>query len=250
MKLKMIAAALAIGLSAQAHAIDNGSGADGGGELYLNVWDASGSYTRNLGISINAFNAAVANGGFINEVFAADTNFTSFLAGVSDVSALVFNVVATDRIGAVRNLVTFNSPSTGNLILNTVNRGTVANSIQLQANAYNQAAGITTQSAIFSNTEAAYAGKTTFGSTLGNGLKQASAGSLSDVMEIMYINSPAGGVGNATYSQVFDGAYAVQAYFDGTSFHIAAVPEPEAYAMFLAGLGMVGAIARRRRNLV
>ncbi|MDR3323361.1 MAG: PEPxxWA-CTERM sorting domain-containing protein, partial [Zoogloeaceae bacterium] len=28
-----------------------------------------------------------------------------------------------------------------------------------------------------------------------------------------------------------------------------AVPEPETYAMLLAGLGLVGLIARRRRNL-
>lgn len=32
-----------------------------------------------------------------------------------------------------------------------------------------------------------------------------------------------------------------------TAFSVTAVPEPESYAMFLAGLGMVGAIARRRK---
>lgn len=31
-------------------------------------------------------------------------------------------------------------------------------------------------------------------------------------------------------------------------FSVAAVPEPESYAMFLAGLGIVGAVARRRRK--
>jgi hypothetical protein len=29
--------------------------------------------------------------------------------------------------------------------------------------------------------------------------------------------------------------------------HVASVPEPETYAMFLAGLGLMGTIARRRR---
>lgn len=37
--------------------------------------------------------------------------------------------------------------------------------------------------------------------------------------------------------------------FDGASLNyaVAAVPEPESYAMFLAGLGLMGSIARRRR---
>jgi uncharacterized protein YcbX len=35
---------------------------------------------------------------------------------------------------------------------------------------------------------------------------------------------------------------------DGSlTYAVAAVPEPESYALFLAGLGMIGAIARRRR---
>lgn len=33
----------------------------------------------------------------------------------------------------------------------------------------------------------------------------------------------------------------------GVASQVAAVPEPESYAMFLAGLGIIGAIARRRK---
>ncbi len=32
------------------------------------------------------------------------------------------------------------------------------------------------------------------------------------------------------------------------NFNVTAVPEPETYAMLLAGLGLVGAIARRRKT--
>jgi hypothetical protein len=32
-------------------------------------------------------------------------------------------------------------------------------------------------------------------------------------------------------------------------YEAAPVPEPESYAMFLAGLGLIGAMARRRRML-
>jgi hypothetical protein len=32
------------------------------------------------------------------------------------------------------------------------------------------------------------------------------------------------------------------------NFDVAAVPEPETYAMLLAGLGMLGAVARRKKS--
>ncbi|MEG1118645.1 MAG: FxDxF family PEP-CTERM protein, partial [Janthinobacterium sp.] len=39
-------------------------------------------------------------------------------------------------------------------------------------------------------------------------------------------------------------------YFNATnvSGYVSAVPEPETYAMLLAGLGLVGFMARRRKN--
>ena len=50
-----------------------------------------------------------------------------------------------------------------------------------------------------------------------------------------------------TYS--FAGGSSARATLDTASFAVAvsAVPEPETYAMLLAGLGLVGAVARRRR---
>ncbi len=35
---------------------------------------------------------------------------------------------------------------------------------------------------------------------------------------------------------------------NAVGFGVSAVPEPETYAMLLAGLGLVGAIARRRKS--
>lgn len=53
------------------------------------------------------------------------------------------------------------------------------------------------------------------------------------------------GSGNATYTPyVYMDGYAKVTY----TYETAPVPEPETYAMLLAGLGLVGAIARRRKS--
>jgi len=48
-------------------------------------------------------------------------------------------------------------------------------------------------------------------------------------------------------SSAMSGTVTAQTYITGNSSIAAAVPEPETYAMLLAGLGVVGAVARRRR---
>lgn len=53
--------------------------------------------------------------------------------------------------------------------------------------------------------------------------------------------------GNAAISKVvLEGSGNYYAY-DDLQFNVTAVPEPETYALLLAGLGMMGAIARRRK---
>ncbi len=45
--------------------------------------------------------------------------------------------------------------------------------------------------------------------------------------------------------QTTDGEYA---FMDNLEYKVTAVPEPETYALFMAGLGLMGFIARRRKN--
>lgn len=53
---------------------------------------------------------------------------------------------------------------------------------------------------------------------------------------------------NAPFKLTLTGALQdVGAYYKGT-IQVSAVPEPETYAMFLAGLGLMGGIARRRKQ--
>jgi len=73
-----------------------------------------------------------------------------------------------------------------------------------------------------------YSGLPTSGSLINPGVTSLSAGDY--FIKVTGIGAGTGGIG----------AYAVAS-------QVAAVPEPESYAMFLAGLGIIGAIARRRK---
>lgn len=60
----------------------------------------------------------------------------------------------------------------------------------------------------------------------------------SSVLSVSFMNFSSGDKSGTIYAQ---------AYVNGYSNIAAAVPEPETYAMLLAGLGVIGAVARRRR---
>ena len=56
----------------------------------------------------------------------------------------------------------------------------------------------------------------------------------------------AAGVGNQVRIDWANSAYNVG--IDNVHFEVAAVPEPETYAMMMAGLAMIGVVARRRKT--
>lgn len=253
MKLKMIAAVLAIGLSAQANAAID-TGAQGNGELFVSIWNGTSSYTRDLNVSIDAFQSALGAAGNLNLAWAADANLTSFLAAAAgNLSALKFNVIAGDQTGARRIISTYTTAgATGSA--NDVMRTAAANIGQFATAVNTAAAGA--ESVVVSSASPAYAGKAAFGSKINNQTAFVTTGSYVDSnsfasgLKLLRVDALATGVAASINTQYVDSASAVKVWFDAANtLHIAAVPEPEAYAMFLAGLGMVGAIARRRRNL-
>jgi hypothetical protein len=252
MKLKLIAAAAALALSGAANAaIDNGN--TGNGELFFTAWDGVTSYTFDLNTTINAFESAVAAGSGAYVSVTLDALFGSFIAG-ANLPNLVWNVVAGDNSGARRILSTF-STLPGSTIGGPEARST-AGAVASFAQAVN--VGIAAQgngnSAVFAAGSAGYADNTTgvrFGNNIATGLNFSNGGSIANNsyaagLGFMRIDALQGGTAPSVYNPYAD----VRAYFDYTTgtLTIAAVPEPETYAMLLAGLGLMGAIARRRRK--
>lgn len=254
--LKTLAAAavMAVAASGANAAID--AGATGNGELFFNIWDASGSYTRDLNITINSFEAQVAMGGSLDLSFAQDATFASFLAS-ADLATLKWNVVAADSTNPLRILTTYTAPEVAPLKDNVTK--VASTNVRNFATAVNTVIGANDSVAVSSGS-AAYAGNNAtgkFGVKLGSVLNFETTGSLANNsfasgLGFMRIDALTGGTAASAYNEYMDGTSAVNVYLDSSkTLHIAAaavVPEPESYAMLLAGLGMIGFMAGRRNK--
>ena len=255
MKLKLIAAAAVLAASGGANAaIDIGG--TGNGDLFFSIWDGANSYTRDLNVRIDAFEAAIAAPGGLSFSFAADAMFTTYLA-TANLATAAWNIVAQDAVGPRRSIYTYSVlPVTR--IDAELNRGAVgaAGGFGINVNNVLSPGGVgTADSAVFPSSSIAYAGNVAFGTRMNNRLNFSTAGttannSFDTGMNLLRINGAPSGLALSTYTPYADEGFAVRAFLDSGSGNltIAAVPEPETFAMLLAGLGLMGAIARRRRN--
>lgn len=268
--LKTLAAAVVMAAAASSSfaAIDNGAG--GNGELFLSVWNDNGSYTRDLGITINDMTGTASTtigatsllgqAGLMDLVFAADSTFTSYLSsvGAANFGSLKFSVVSTDINGTQRQLTTFSTLPAATMDTATAKAGLLAVSTYL--NEVNPLLG-DAQSMVFTNGSAAWAGVAAFGDNLGGVSNFSNAGTLVANnsaanglnFQRLVISNPAGVVSyNPLADAATDPTAPVKVWFDASNaLHIAAVtavPEPGEYAMLLAGLGMLAAVARRNKR--
>jgi hypothetical protein len=250
MKLKLLAAAAVLAVSGGANAAID-IGAQGNGDLFFSIWDGANSYTRDLNVTINAFEAAVSAPGVYSFSLDADALFMSYLS-TANLANAVWNVVAQDAQGARRSIYTYAA-----LPSSTINSGDNRSAIvvaQQLGLAVNSGLAPSADSAVFAAGTAAYAGGA-FGQNL-NGILNFGFGgtnansTYASGLNLVRVNGGASGLLPTVYTPYADEGFAVRAFLDSGSgdLTIAAVPEPETYAMLLAGLGLMGAIARRRRN--
>lgn len=285
MKLKLIAAAALLAVTGAANAAMDGA-ASGNGSLLLSFISQGGSSATaggddisavfDLGINMNQFLTYQNLAGYTQTWDLTGANYGSawsdLLSFSTNDAAIEFNVIALDNTdkttlaGGSRYLTTANVstfPSLTNTNLNgfdgmdayiTANnsRGTHAT----EANGASTATPSDVSNSYFRAVGGFTQGDNWLGKTTADTTKN-----LATAQSFWYLSTTVpGGTGQAAKSAFgvdLDGSGSIGAgEFGQWSVNAAAgtvtfmnpVPEPETYAMLLAGLGLMGAIARRRRK--
>lgn len=276
MKLLALAAMGLVVAAPAAHAaIDNGS-ASGNGELFFSLWSDSGtaataddvSYTRDLGVNINdwasAANAPVLSAAKTTAVyvqsFTVDSLLTSFLGAIPAGANVHWNVVGVDNFGSAKRFVSTAAEGTTVLPTQSANGSVVAyaaiSSFANSVNTFSDTQNSTPSStAAVNNSNTAvygdgipYAGSVAFGTNLGGKTLFNTTGAIGAKLPF-FLQYSVGTTGNASskaFSTANTDAYWTLNNAGALSYNVAPVPEADTWAMLLAGLGMMGFIARRR----
>jgi len=271
MKLKLIAAAvLALVAIAPAHAkIDDGMNS-GNGELFLSIWDNNGtaeianddrSYTLDLGTRLSEFASAlttpveVARDATYMLTFGPDATLTSWLAASNDLTNVRWNVAGFDGSGTRRAAMTVSDAFVGsNQTYPQFRLWPGSSAVHLAAA---NALGNNTDNAInVSHTATgangnAYSGGIAYGDNVGGRTDFSNAGGLDDSLDFWMFYEHASTSNTTAKVRQFqlhdDTAHVWTLASNGTLTYAAPIPEAETYALMLAGLGLVGFMARRRK---
>ncbi len=256
MKIKLIALAVAALVSGAANAdiIDDGS-ASGNGTVLFAIWDANSSFALNTGVTMDGLATLVSNGG--PGYSFTDSALSTWLS-TANAATVSWTIFANDQLGSQRGLTTSDGSNgtvtltQGNARITNAGKSTFIND-QLNLGAF-AVAGVT--ESIVSASSAAYIGLSALSFTgAGYGYNFNSNGSLANSdyttgLNVISVNAPGATTAKSTYTTVGT-PVAAHAWMAGNTFNIgavAAVPEADSLAMLLAGMGLVGTIARRRNR--
>jgi hypothetical protein len=232
-----------------------------GSELILNVYTmlsgSETSFSLDTGITLTAFYAAVASGdtsAFTRTMTSSYTNWYNALSADQKASTQ-WNFVGGETLGE-QNFITTQTRSPSTVITvpaqtddHTRSMGLSLDTLIASINTVSPGTSTSANDSITaaSKTSAGYAGNFD-GNWSGNlkyGFASADIGTDLDLYKITA--QPFDAETSVFAKLVAPSNLQMVAQFDGTTFSIAAVPEADTSAMMIAGIGLMGFIARRRK---
>jgi hypothetical protein len=256
--IKTLVAVAALAVTGSAFAkVDGPVATVNGGEMSLTLWSASAevSYIFDTGLSLIDFRAQAAVPGFSYAVdLSADAEYQNFLTLVGSATDIQFAFFGGDNSGNAATNRSFITTLGDTADVTAITNGHIVTTLNQINNNYISTVNLDARIQAAPNASATFqkgsGGNAYFGELMGediNGQFQKVTGDRGTSIAIYDITrSSTSALGDAVEAPLGNNPL-YKASYSGNSFTVSAVPEPESYALMIAGLGIMGAVAARRR---